>query len=79
MDRDSDRAREQRAAERRTRARLHRSRLQEVEADLDPVAGPEAVSLVAELTRRSWSLGGKELPRYERSSIPCRFVPGRLT
>ena len=79
MDRDSDQAREARAEARRRRARLRRSRLTNVEVDLDPVAGVEAVSLVAELTRQSWSLGGEELPRYERASIPCRFVPGRLT
>lgn len=77
--RDSDQARATRAAARSKRAVLHRSRLGDAGVDFDPVTGAAAVALVAELTRRSWSLAGRELPRYERSEIPCRFVRGRLT
>jgi len=66
-----------RAEERRRRAVLHRARLGEVEPDLDPVCGPEAISLVALLTRACWSLSGRPWPRYARSEAPYRFVPGQ--
>ena len=73
-------------AERRARAKarrgamtLRRGGLQADEHDLSPLSGAEALSLVTRLTREGWSLSGRELPDYARSSIPCRFVPGQLT
>jgi hypothetical protein len=66
-----------RALARATRAVLHRTRLQDREHDLDPIRGPEAVSLVDRLTRESWSAAGLPYPTYERSEIPVRFVPRR--
>jgi len=51
--------------------------LQRAEADLTPMSGPDAVSLVRQLTAESWSLAGLELPTYTRDRIPWRFVPGR--
>jgi hypothetical protein len=54
---------------------LHKARLGEPEVDLDPVFGAEAISLVARLTRSSYSLAGHPTPTYTRATIPCRFVP----
>jgi hypothetical protein len=48
-----------------------------VEDDLNPINGPEALSLVTALTKESWTLSGRALPEYTRADIPCRFVPGR--
>jgi hypothetical protein len=56
---------------------LRKARLQRVEADLSPVRGADAVSLVHRLTMESWSLSGRSLPTYRREEIPVRFVPGR--
>jgi hypothetical protein len=75
--RDSER--ERRAAQRRATAILHRARLKPSEADVHPIAGAEAISLVWTLTRTSWSLSGAPMPAYSRETIPVRFVPGRLT
>ena len=69
--------RSSRAEARRGRAILRKSRLQRAEADLTPMGGPDAVSLVRQLTAESWSLAGLELPTYTRDRIPWRFVPGR--
>jgi hypothetical protein len=71
--RDMDRRR--RAEARRTRAVLRRTTLAEMDGNAEVVAGPEAVSLAARLSRWSWSLTGRERPAYARSAIPCRFVP----
>jgi len=68
-----------RAAARRRSAVLHRTRLEPTERDLDPIAGEAAVSLVAVLTRESWSETGAPVPEYSRAAIPIRFVAGRLT
>ena len=68
-----------RADARRTRVTLHRGTLQEGERDLSPVRGAEALALVTRLSQEAWSLGGRSLPTYARNSIPCRFIPGRLT
>lgn len=68
-----------RAAARRERAVLVRTRLKASNADLDPLRGPEAVSLVDRLTREGWQLSGRRLPVYDRATTPCRFVAGRLT
>ena len=74
-----DTGRRARAEERRRRATIRRTRLTLEEADPDVIRGGEAVSLVTRLTRESWSLTGREEPRYARHEIPIRFVPGRLT
>jgi hypothetical protein len=51
--------------------------LQCSEADLAPISGPEAITLVRQLTAESWSLAGLAAPSYTRDRIPWRFVPGR--
>lgn len=56
---------------------LHRTNLQAIERDLEPLAGAEAVSLVRRLTAESWALAGGTEPAYTRAQIPCRFVRGR--
>lgn len=70
-----DAGRRQRAAARRARAVLHKTRLSPEERDLAPVRGADAVSLVLRLTRESYSLAGLEEPKYTRDRIPCCFVP----
>jgi hypothetical protein len=72
----SDTERRQRAEQRRQRAVINRARLGEVEPDLHPIRGVEAISLVTRLTRESWSLSGRPWPEYTRSETPYRFVPG---
>lgn len=74
-----DAKRRVRAVARRGRAILSRTHLGDIEQDLSPVTGPEAISLLTALSRESWSLTGRELPTYTRREIPCRAVPGRLT
>ena len=69
--------RRSRAEARQGRAILRKSRLERAEGDLTPMSGPDAVSLVRQLTSESWSLAGLELPSYTRDRIPWRFVPGR--
>jgi hypothetical protein len=54
---------------------LRKMRLGEVEADLSPVFGAAAISLVSQLTRSSYALTRSSAPRYTRASIPCKFVP----
>lgn len=71
----ADLDRRARAEARGTRALLRRTSLQSTEADLSPLRGPEAVSLVHRLTLESWSLAGRSQPDYLRQAIPCRFVP----
>lgn len=65
---------EARAIARSERITLRKARLGEPEADLDPIFGAEAISLVSRLTRSSYSLAGAPLPTYPRAAIPCRFV-----
>jgi hypothetical protein len=74
-----DAKRRERAEARRSRMILHKIRLGDPEVDLSPISGAQAISLVASLTRESWSLAGHEYPTYSRREIPCRVVPGRLT
>lgn len=74
----SELAREARAAARRARMTLTKSALGPDEADLDPIRGAEAMSLVHRLTRESWALSGLPEPNYSRDQIPCRFVPWPL-
>ncbi|HTV80373.1 MAG TPA: hypothetical protein VMF03_19125 [Steroidobacteraceae bacterium] len=64
-----------RAEHRRRTIVLHRTVLKDVESDLNPLAGPAAVSLVERLTRESWAAAGKSIPTYPRQKIPVRFVP----
>ena len=71
--------RRMRAEARRHTAVLHRTLLQAVELDLDPVDGERAVSLVTTLSRESWSASSTPLPEYSREQVPVRFVAGRLT
>ena len=66
---------EARAQARSERMTLHKSRLGEPEADLDPIFGADAISLLSRLTRSSYSLAGRPMPTYTRATIPCRFVP----
>jgi len=66
---------EARAKARSERMTLRKARLGEPEADLDPVFGADAISLVSRLTRSSYSLAGHPTPTYTRATIPCRFVP----
>jgi hypothetical protein len=68
--------REARANNRRRSAAIHKTRLEAYEADLDPIYGAEAVSLVARLTDESWAMAGLEKPQYSRSEIPIFFKPG---
>jgi hypothetical protein len=68
-----------RAQNRRERAVLNRTTLSPREPDLTPVSGVEALALVSQLTREGWSAAGLEMPRYSRSEIPVRFVPGGPT
>lgn len=51
--------------------------MQAREHDLNPIEGPEALSLVTLLTRESWSAAGLAYPTYSRSETPYRFVAGR--
>jgi len=71
----SDADRRERAEARRARVTLHRSKLERRERDLNPVWGAEAISLVTQLTRESWSAAGLEFPSYTRAETPVRFVP----
>lgn len=64
-----------RAKARTERMTIRKISLGEREADLSPVVGPEALSLVHRLTRTSYGLAGVSGPTYERASIPCQFVP----
>jgi hypothetical protein len=74
MDRST---RQARADLRRRMAVLNRTRLARTEPDPTPLNGPDALSLVVRLTRESWTLAGRDFPRYTREQIPVRFVPGR--
>ena len=74
-----DEDRKARAEVRRRTATLHKTRLQDVEADPSPLRGAEAIALVDSLTLTSWSLARRPLPTYSRAHIPVRFVAGRLT
>ena len=71
----SDADRRARAVARASRVVLHKAQLQDREADLCPVRGAEALSLVHALTQEGWSLAGLPQPSYTRAEIPCRFVP----
>lgn len=71
---DAESERRARAEARRATATLLRTRLARVEQDIVPVSGEEAVSLVHQLTRASWSMAGRSLPAYERADTPIRFV-----
>ncbi len=64
-----------RAASRRKTAILRKTTLSEAEAEFVPLCGPEAVSLVARLTRESYAEAGIEIPAYSRRETPYRFVP----
>lgn len=75
----SEAGRRARAQGRQARAILRKTRLQAEEADLSPIRGAEAISLLSRLTREGWELAGLDEPTYTRDEIPCRFVPGRLT
>lgn len=74
---DSESERRARAEARLASATLRRTRLTRDEADLFPVCGEEAVSLVHQLTRASWSLAGKSFPSYSRGQTPVCFVAWR--
>jgi hypothetical protein len=65
---------ERRAQARRERMNLRKARLGDVEVDLSPVFGAEAVSLVHRLTRMSYSLAGQALPASLRAQMPYRFI-----
>ncbi len=61
------------------RMTIQKTRLGESEVDLSPVFGAEAVSLVYQLTRTSYSLARRAPPAYARANMPCRFVPRHAT
>ena len=69
--------RRRRAEARRKYAVVRKTTLRGTEHDFNPVYGEEALSLLAKLNRESFSLSGSDEPSYERSAIPCRFVPGQ--
>lgn len=71
--------RRRRAEVRRKRAFLQQVRLGEVAPDLDVTRGAEAISLITQLTRESWSLSGRPWPQYKRSETLYRFVAGPPT
>ncbi len=75
MSSESDRR--SRAEQRRRTAILNRTTLGGLEPDPVPVSGAEGVSLVARLTRESWSAAGRAFPCYTREQIPVSFVPWR--
>lgn len=64
-----------RAEARRRRVTIAKRRLGE--RDDDVIDGPDAVSLVYQLTLASWALAGKPFPKVARSELPIRFVSGR--
>lgn len=66
--------RRERAAERRRRMLVKRVSIYERD-DIAELRGGAAVSLAARLSREHFELAGRELPTYERSSIPVAFVP----
>jgi hypothetical protein len=75
----SDPDRIARAEARRGRAVLRKARLTAEEVDLSPIDGAGAISLVARLSRESFSLTGQAEPTYTRAETPYKFVRGRLT
>ena len=75
----NDEERRKRAEKRRQSATLAWSTLETRDRDPDPIGGAEALSLAWRLTCESWFLARRETPRYDRASIPHRFVRGRLT
>jgi len=55
---------------------LRKATLAVGEIDLDPIRGPEAVSLVFQLSKECWALGGRSNgAEYQRVDTPYRFVP----
>jgi hypothetical protein len=66
---------EARAKARSERITLRKARLGEPESDLDSISGTDAIALVSQLTRSSYSLAGLTTPTYTRATIPFRFVP----
>jgi hypothetical protein len=72
-------ARLERARRRRETMILRRVSLEAGEEDLTPVFGEDAISLLTQLTRESFGLGGADVPPYTRAQIPCVFLRGRLT
>lgn len=75
-----DQERELRAAERRGRAVIRRVSLKDDTPDPDAIQGADAISLVTQLTRASWSLSGRpNTPKtgIRYSPLSSRPVPGR--
>jgi len=70
----SDDERRERARERVSRMTLRKGRLDREPADPDVVRGEAALSLVATLSRESWSLARLPMPSYGRAEVPCRFI-----
>lgn len=68
-----DDERQARAAARRGRTVLLKTRFNTLD-DAAPVSGVEGVSLVRELTRRSWALAGRDTPSYDRDKTPLRRI-----
>lgn len=71
---DEDEDRRNRAEERRKTIKVRFTTLDD-ETDPWPTFGAEAVFLAARITRELWAISGREVPSYERSEIPLRFVP----
>lgn len=70
-------ARRARALLRSQRVSLRKTHLKAKEAELHPLEGVEAISLLTRLSKESHSLAGYAEPTYTRQQIPCRFVPRR--
>jgi len=65
-----------RAEARRGRLSLRKASLGDAEHDFSPVRAEEAISLASALTAESWTVAGREIPRYVRADTPYRFVRG---
>ncbi|MFZ1700063.1 MAG: hypothetical protein WBO10_09400 [Pyrinomonadaceae bacterium] len=66
--------RQKRAELRRQRVVITRCSLEDSDVDPNPTFGPEAISLVTQLTREVWSLSGLPWPEYNRAGTPYRFT-----
>jgi len=70
---NADDERKKRAEERRKTMKIRFTTLDD-QTDPWPVFGTAGVQLAAAITRQIWSFSGREVPTYERSEIPMRFV-----
>lgn len=71
---NNDKERKDRAKKRRQTMTVRFTTLDD-ESDPWPVRGPEAISLVTQITRDVWSLAGRPWPKYKRKDMPVRCIP----